>query len=316
MQHIKHGYAQIMAHKRMILVLYGLNLLFAILCVLPFFFLLNKAMGNSLVGQLPGSLENLNAIADLVINNDGGFTASMGSMFAALVLSLVFSLAISGGILTVLHKGEGYQSALFWGGAGNWFGPFLRHLLLSIPLLILPGIFLGLLKLSQYLIWGDDPYQYVTYYGDRVALGILVLGFFWWQRVLDQGRNLMVTTGNRAARKAMWRGFRLVMSNFGACMGVGLAFAIPAAILLIGHSMMRISLTNITLLFILTQFYIVLRQALKMGLIAGQLDQFQAIQPPEMPVQDPAPASIEESEQPEPESAAPADLPEEGEVTT
>lgn len=305
MQHISSGFAKIFGHKRLVFTLYFVNLLFATVCVIPLYILVQNFTSRSLIGELPGGLENMHVLADLIVNEGGGFGAVMGTMAFGLVIQLIFSLFLSGGILEVLNGGKGYKSSVFWGGAGNWFGPFFRQLLWSIPLLILPGILILVLNKIIGAVWGDDPYEYITYWTNRVVFAAVMLALFWWLRVLEYGRNEMVTSGNRSGRKGIWRGFRFVMGNFFSTMAIGFAFFIPGLILMYVHGLIQLPTAGGLGVFLAGQIYMLLRFSLKVGLASGQLSKYHSIHPPVLPAaQDiPRPINAEnDSSDPEPET--------------
>ncbi len=280
MNHISQGYARIADHKRLVLVYYLWNLLFSAFLLIPFALLIKEFFGDSMIGEMKGGLETVIAIADLLRHREGGFGAVLTFPLIGLGVNLFISMALAGGSLAVLKRGQGYCSRTFWGGVGSWFLPFLRQLLWSLPLLALIGAAVALVGVIGEQVWGEAMLGSTAYFLLWTKIALVVVGLFFYLRVLEYGRNLMVLGDLRNARLGFWRGLKLTFKHLGKTIGIGLAFSLPGVLLLWANLYLRTALEEPVTLFLITQVAILARYGLRIGIYAAQLSFTTSLQPP------------------------------------
>jgi hypothetical protein len=307
MQYITKGFARMWANKRLVLVFYLANLIIGLLAIWPFNKLVGNFVGNSMIGQLPNSLENFYFISDLTRLNGPGMGTAINMILVMAVIYLLLSLFFSGGLYASLVSGESYQPARFWGGCGQYFARFIRALLWSLPLILLMvGVFL-LLQIVLKAYYDDDIPEAVIYYGVFTRIGLFMIMFFFYKRVLDYARIYIVVEDIRATRKAVWRAFKLVLGKLPRVTFLAGVFAILGLVALYIHVMIRQSVESygpmgtVWMVFLLGQIYLFFKMSLRVAHQGGQLDLYLDLYPlPEPVVEEPPPeepaTEIEETE--------------------
>ncbi|MBN2357292.1 hypothetical protein JXO59_14345 [candidate division KSB1 bacterium] len=272
---IKQGLARMWAHKRLILFFYFANLITAALIILPLRAALNRFAGHSqMADRLRYGMD-----ADLLIEflQYSGETIGPILLFGLLaaILYWLLTLYLSGGALKLFASGRQYDAALFWGSAGRYFGRFLRLFLWSLLVLLILLLLPQIITLLQRLIFGKDPYEYITYYSGFIRLILYVIGVFFYLMVFDYGRIQIISSEERATRKALWRALVFIRDHFGRVVLLSLIFALTGTVgffiyyfiadLLNGS----IALT-IALIFILQQLFMLFRAALRLTGFASE----------------------------------------------
>jgi len=279
---IKSGVRQMWSNKRIVIIYYLVNLLFGIILMLPFRSVLSRFVGNSSMGQMLAGRLDMDFLFELFIENH-----YLLSTYAVLLLVLptgywLLNLFLSGGAFSVFISNEKYTSPLFWGNAANYFGRFIRLLLWSIPVLVVLFCLQFLWTAIQRIFFGSDPYQYITYWGGWIKVGLRYISFILYFLVLDYSRIHAVTTGERRMRISLWEGMKFSVVNFWKTFGLALLFFLIGIIALIIYNpiadlLHAPSLLVILLLFIWHQVYMVFRMVLRVTLYAGEVNLYNAI---------------------------------------
>lgn len=261
----------------MILIYYFVNLSFGLILMLPFRFVLGSFIGSSLMGErLAGKLD-MDFLFEFLQNNVAGLASIKALILTIPVLYWLFSLFLSGGVLSVFASGEKYNAQLFWSGAAKYFGRFLRLCLWCIPvvalLFCLPFIWNGI----QRLIFGKDPFEYVKYYGAWIKVGLRCLSILLIYLAFDYSCIHVVLSDERKMRKSLLTGIKFSFSKFLNTFGLSLLLFIGGAVALVIYNpltdLLHAPLTVIILLlFLLQQFYMLFRMMLKLMKFSSQLE--------------------------------------------
>ena len=199
--------------KRLLLVLYLAGLLPALVVALPLRSVLLSFAGHSLAGTALLDGATVDFLAELVTVN----RAASPTLLIILVVSAVafwfMSLFLSGGALAILALGERYQAVEFWKGAAMFFGRFLRLSLWSLLLLAVLSLLPIGARVVQQLVFGSDPYQYVSYWGIWIQVGIVLFALFFFRVCFDYARIQAVLTEERRTRRSLWQGLRFVVRH-------------------------------------------------------------------------------------------------------
>ena len=273
---IQSGIAQMWAQKRMVIVFYLINFLFALIMMLPLRSTINSYIGHSLMGAELGGRINMDFVFELLFG-EGNFISS--AFLLLLVVSGLYwlcNLFLSGGAFEVLVKGEKYSPQLFWGGAARYLGRFIRLFLWSIPVLIVLFCLQFIVTGFEKLIWGDDPYQSVTYWLHWLKLIIRYFGIILYLLVFDYARIITVIQDERKTRKSLLRGIGFAFKNFGRTFCFALILFVLGAIILIIYNPLAdlLAAPNVLIvlfLFLFQQVYMFARMMLRVTSFAGQL---------------------------------------------
>jgi hypothetical protein len=180
----------------------------------------------------------------------------------------------------VFASQERYTASQFWAGAATHFGRFVRLALYAIPVL---GVLYSVQYLEtgvQRLVWGEDAYQNVTYWGGVIRLGIATLSMICFGAIFDYARIHAVLHEERKMRVSMWRAIKFTFGNFVPAFGLAFLMFLCGALLLavynpIANSFSAANGLIIFMLFLVQQFYMLARLALKLSLYAGELHLYQ-----------------------------------------
>ncbi len=277
---LRTGLNRLRIAKRLVLVYYLVNVCFGVIIALPLWAILNRFVGHSLMGADIRNGIDAQFIAELIAYNRSGLLSlGLPILFAVAIYGLV-SLFMSAGALAVLASGERYQPAVFWGAAGKFFGRFLRLALWSSLLLVvvslLPLVAFGL----QRLIYGSDPYEYISYWGFWIQIGLALLGLFFSCIAMDYARIRAVLTQEKRMRVSLWQGIRFTLENLGGTVGLAVLLFVAGVVALAIYQPLSGGLSGPTpilvgMLFLMQQLYVAWRMALRLTRYASELELYQ-----------------------------------------
>lgn len=286
------GFAQVRAHKRLVVIFYLANLFFGVLLLLPLRALMQDFIGASTLGASLGGNLDMDFLFEFLKYQEGAVSVFMALVFIVPAANWLVGLFLSGGALAVFAQNEKYEAAFFWGTAAKYFGRFCRLVLWSLPILALLLIGVQFLEAGiQRLLWGKDPYQNITYWGGWVKAGLRGFCFLIFGMILDYGRIHAVLSEASTARVSLRQGLQFVFGNFLQTLGLALLLFIAGAIVLVIYNPLANSLAApnwliVLMLFLLQQFYIIFRTLLRITSYASQLQMYRKL------AAEPAPAEI------------------------
>ena len=279
---LKSGFAQMWANKRMVLVFYLANLFFSLMIMLPFRAVLNEFVGHSLMGAKLGGALDMDFLFEFFKHNRAALTSIAGLFFIVPAAYWLFVLFISGGAFAVFASGEKYTPPLFWGHAARYFGRFFRLFLWSLPVFAILFCLQFLVTGIERLVFGSDPYQYITYWGGWIKVGLRVISLLLFGLVFDYARIHTVTTDERRMRISLWEGIKFAFRNILQTFGLAFFLFIAGAIALVIYYPIAdvLSAPNtiiIILLFVLQQLYIFFRTMLRLTLYSSQMHLYHSL---------------------------------------
>ena len=151
------GWKKVLKHKRMSLLLYGLNLFVAMLSLIPLSGFLKKTLAHSLMANKMLTGFDYTFLTDFYHQYGQGISLILNQSIGFIILFFVFSVFMMGGILSVFkHTAHEFSFAQFWKGCGKYFWRLLR---LTIYFLIIQGVifvFFGWLFLQ--MVGSSSPF--------------------------------------------------------------------------------------------------------------------------------------------------------------
>lgn len=301
---LKFGFAQVRANKRMVAVFYLANLGFGLLLMLPLRSILKSFVGNSQMGAKLGGPLDMDFLIEFLKHTDGVVPAFMGLILIVPAANWLFTLFLSGGAFAVFAGGEKYNAAFFWGNSAKYFGRFVRLTLWSLPVFAILFCLQFIETGVQRLIFGSDPYQNITYWGDWIKVGLRQIGILLFVMVLDYARIHAVLNDERKMRTSLLQGLKFVFGNFLYAFGLAFLLLIVGAAALVVYDPIANSLAApnaliVIMLFAWQQIYMFFRTLLRLTTYASQLDLYQRAAAP-------APAAITSTDEQAMEGFAPA----------
>jgi len=258
MKSLQAGWQTVRANKRMIAVFYLANLFFGLMLMWPLRAMLKNFIGDSAMGERLG------------------------------------------GALTVFAQGEKYTPSRFWGGAAQYFGRFCRLALWSLPVLALLFCLQYLESGAQRLFFGKDPFQNITYWGGWIKTGLRALSFLLFGMILDYARIHAVLNDENKMRASLGAALKFISKNFLSAFGLAFLLLAVGALALVIYNPLANSLAApsglvILLLFLLQQFYMLFRAALRLILYASQLHLYRALESAPAPAETTAAEEVDMS---------------------
>jgi len=279
---LKWGIAQMWAHKRMVFIFFLTNFLFGLLLMLPGRAALSGFAAQTLMGQKLAGRFSFDFLFEFIREN--GTIVDVYTVLFMVVPALywLFGLFLSGGAFAMFKSGEKFSAGDFWWNCGKYFGRFARLLLWSLPvfavLLLLQFVWVGL----ERLIWGNDPYQYITYWGAWVKFGLRTVSILLFGVVLDYSRIYTVIADEKRMRISLWRGIKFALANLGQTFGLALTLYLAGVIVLVLYNPIANNLSApngfvIFTLFLVQQLYMFWRMMLRLTLYSSQMHLYRRI---------------------------------------
>jgi len=273
---LKKGFELFRTHKKVVVIYYLANLIPGILVTIPVWASLNRFAGNSLMGQKLAGPFDMDFLFEYLHYNKGIFSTVPALVFVVFILYGFLSLFLSGGVFSTYHNSKSYQAGLFWQGAGKYFGRYLRLLVFVMAVyFLLSGVQFAVLGLRK-LVFGDDPYQYISYWANWLRLGLMFLGVIIVFLIFDYARIDAVFNDEHRMLLSLWRGFKFTFTNFTRTFGLALAILLMGILVLLAYNLVASLFAPaaswaVVSLIITQQLYLVIKIGLKLILYASEL---------------------------------------------
>ncbi len=309
------GMKRAASEKKMIFLLWLFNVLFASVIYYQFSDYLEKVLGTSAAAANFLKAIDFNSVFEM-LTFDGAALGTIVSL--AIYVGLfygVFSIFLSGGILQVLVVGRNpnasgekrHLAAIFFKGAGQYFGRFFRLFLYS--LVLLAGVAVALMVLAMILspITQRNTNEALLFY---VVLAEVIVGLFlvfMVRMIVDYARIRIVVENSRAVVLSLFDSIGFVFRRLGKTLGLYYLYLLTGAAVIaifwvIKTGIKTYSLLPILIAFVVGQLFILSRGWLRVALQAAQMDFFRSVPPPTpveetIPVSEPVGARIPADEQ-------------------
>ncbi len=263
-------------NKRVVLFYYIFNLVSGIILMLPMRASLGRYLDDSLLGKQLGGMFKMDFLFEFLVQNKNVIPVVIYLLGVVAVLYWLANLFLSGGTLALAASNEAYSAANFWGNNARFFGRFFRLFLWSLPLVLIILIIFLIEIVFQRLLFGSDPYQYITYWGKWVRLGVLAFTIFFYMMAFDYARIYTVITNERKMRLAMWEGVSFFWKNFGKVFMLAFSIALVGYLSLFIYNPVANMLSTPSSFVILSlllgqQFYMFFRMMIRVTLLASEV---------------------------------------------
>ncbi len=272
---IYQGIQWLWQSKKMLLIVYLINLLFGIVMVMPFRQAIAQFGGHSLLMQQMAGRFNMDFLMDFIVHEQNDLVIWGSTLLVGTILYQLLQLFLSGGIYAVFLQQGQYTSETFWGNAARYWGRFIRLFLWSLLLLAAIWGIVLFMKGFQRLIWGKHPYETVIYWNKVFRIVLLQLLLIVYFMVMDFSRLITVHRNLTQMRRALTEGLRFVKQHPFTTIGLGIIFQILTALALLVYNPIANILHSpawavIFLLFVWQQLYMALRLTLRLTLYAAE----------------------------------------------
>ncbi len=274
MNHILSGKSVAWKYKWMVLLAWVLNFACALIVVFPLKSMLESFSDHSLMSLKLISGLDLEYLFEF-LHYSPEATSTLFLLFVCVGgLYSILNLFVAAGAYGMIISNESWSLAGFIIQSGRAIGRFFRLFLWGIPVYIvlycLQFIETGFVR----IIFGKDPYQYITYWGTMIRVFLGMLGLMIAAMVVDYARIHTLRTNERAMRKSILHGLRFALRHFLPAFGIAFAIAVPSFLLPVAVPALANALTSgtgaILFLFIIQQAAMLLRMYLKVTLYAAE----------------------------------------------
>lgn len=123
----RNGWKKVWVDKKMWVLLYLLNFVFALLAAIPFSGFLSKSVGNTLANTKMLEGFDYAFLTDFMREYGGGFSVILNLSFGIVLLYFIFTIFWMGGILMVLKEDSPtFSFRKFWQGSSLYFWKLTR----------------------------------------------------------------------------------------------------------------------------------------------------------------------------------------------
>jgi len=279
---LKMGWRRAWAAKRMLAIYYLASLISGLVLAVPLRSLLSEKISQTLLGDALGGRFDMDFFADFITNFPDFGDTWFGLAMIVPLFYLLSNIFFSGGALSVFASEEKYSATLFWSGAARYFGRFLRLWLMALPVFGIFFLIIFLEKGATRLLFGDDPYQSVTYWTGWVKTGLMALALILSHMYFDYARIHAVMHDDAKMRHAWLAGLKFVFGNLSKTLGLVLlmsAISVAGLVLynLVADRLFAPSAVVVLLLVLWQQAYMIFRMHMKLTAFAAQTAFYQTV---------------------------------------
>lgn len=260
------GIAVASKKARLLLYLWLIQLLFSLLVVGPFYFLLQKDLSRSILGEKMFQGADMLWLGDLIYRYGDIGPLFLGWLLVAASIYVPLQIFFNGAILGRIASADGRLSfASFLADGGKYFGRFFRVFILTLAgYLLIFGLFGRLLSFPFQLWLKSASTQWATFYASSLRLLLFLLLFSIVKMFFDYVKVRLVAEDSRKALRGFLLNFPFLGKKFfkawALFLFVGLIFVPVTAVYLILVKWIPASGSGaLLILFLWQQAYIVAR---------------------------------------------------------
>jgi len=274
------GLKDVYKNKKLIVLFFLVQFVFAYVLTKPFSDLLTKAFSKTTLSDIV--LERFNLIYFYTMFKELGQGVSLFGLFIpSLVLYFLIIIFLTAGVYWLFFSRSEFKLLDFSLGCGKYFTRFLK--LYSLSFLF----YLGCLVLSVFIYgiligFTDDSISEVWPTIFTISsIGIFVFLIFLVMMLFDYAKVILITENNSGLFSAIIEALKFFMMNFFKTLGIYLLYIFTAILLFIVFKFF-ISLIvtdtffKISLYFILSQVFVFMRQYLRLALFDSVIVYYQS----------------------------------------
>lgn len=274
------------AERRMLVLLYVINVIVAAVLALAFRSVLISGFGFTMAtSELMQGL-NFNTFQEFMLKHG----AEVGVIFSQIgwyaLLYIIINTLLAGGILATLREKETrFTVREFFAGCVTYFFRFFRlFLLFGILLILLAVIWMVVLGalFSAVTAGGSSEVPYIVWTVVTVILFFVPLMVL--LVIADYAKVGTVLSNTHAMVRAAWRSAKFVFRNFLKVMSLHLLMLLVPIALFIIYVWLDLSIgmttvTTILVMFVIQQIFILTRVWTRVFFFSGELELYSALQP-------------------------------------
>lgn len=279
----RSGWKKVWKNKKMWVLLYLLNVVFALLSAVPFLGFLSESVGHTLANSKMLDGFDYTFISDLMREYGSGLSVILNLSKGIILLFFLFSIFWMGGILSILKNEENdYSFRKFWQGSAVYFWKLIRLTFYFTFFQIVILGFFAFLFLQQ----GVSPFEVESEVSIIKSIMILLPIYLLFATIFfmiqDYAKIHIVHDETKFIFQPIKNAFRFVFKNFRKCFGLYLLNLLTFAVFfsiywILSNSFNSNSTPTITLLFLIGQTFIFSRIAVKLLNLGSAMELFQTL---------------------------------------
>jgi hypothetical protein len=281
---VKSGFGRANNLLLLALLLLGINVLIALVLVLPLYGILNQSLGHSLLGQQSLNEPDYNWLIGFLHTNQRFLRSLSSTIVWAGLGYMALQSVIAAGVLEVLYAGDRFSLRLFFDGLLRHGWRFIRLFGLSLVVyfvifwffnkLLTEGVwFIG--GLDQWTRdWASEAGVFWLYLLKNVLLGAALLFVV---MVFDYAKISLVLERSGGVVRASARAFRFVRDRLWLTLGVFYALGVAGVIVIGVYLGIEVVLPQTSFWLVLVallwqQLFMFARQWLKVALYGAEME--------------------------------------------
>ena len=286
LQSFTTGLRRASSEPKMVLVLYLLNVLFAIPLAMAWRSALDLGLGRSMdSSQLMQGLDFL-VLQDFMNLHREALSAVLAQMSWAVFVFMLVNTFLAGGILAVVSfPGGKFSASTFFSGCAKYFGRFLRLFIVFVILLAVVGLLMAGICgfLAQALT--QNAVSEITYIWVTIAAIVLFLiPMMLIIMIADYAKVSVALSDEHAMLKTVGRSAKFVFRHLFGTIGLELLMLLIPISLFAVYLFLDLSIgmateLTIVLMFVIQQGFMVLRAWTKVFFLTGELEFYKTLQP-------------------------------------
>jgi hypothetical protein len=267
------------------MLLYGINLLTAILLTIPFRALMQSFFGDSLMTEKILQGFDYDAFVDFMKESHSGFEAIWASILWFGLFYLVFNAFLAGGILGVFQEKEKRSTfQRFFAYCATYFGRFLRLLMFSVVFFLVVIALNAALSALVSAITENAQTEVPSVIWKLVQYLVVFLLLCFVNMIFDYAKIQTVVEGNRKMVRTTLGAIRFIFRHPGKSLGLFYFLVFIAILISVIYLLLELPVDTTTplgvfVLFILQQIFMILRVSVRTLFFSSQFACFQNLVP-------------------------------------
>jgi hypothetical protein len=276
---LKKGMAESNKKFKVVIYLWAVNVLFALMVVLPFYFVLKNHMSRSLMGEsLLRGFDYL-WLGDAVYKFGGSASLIPFWFMVPAAFYLFLHIFLNGGIIGRLNDIDTRVClAGFFSDCGAYFGRFLRLFLLSIPVyLLVVGVLYAIISTVLGIFTKNAVTEWPVIITGNLKIAAIVLVFSIVNMFFDYVKIRLVKAGSKKVLKETWFTLKFILKRFFRAWGLYLSIGflhIAAGFVYLEVSNLLPGGSTLFLIFVVflwQQVYMIARTWVKVTFFSAQM---------------------------------------------
>jgi len=250
---IKKGLYLTMNNKRMLSIVYLINILLGIVIIYPVYNKIKNITDASLWADKILERFNFTFFSEFLLKYPSIFDNIKLSVFVIGLFYILITIFFAGGILKIFKNEGKFDAFSFFGGCGKYFLRFFRLFLYSIIFYIAFIIIFAIIN-SVFVVSNFTSFIIMAI--------ILIAGLCFVDMLFDYAKIDSVYSDNRKMYKSVWKTLKFVFKNFFKVIFLySIIFVIGVVLFLLFNYISKVtaatSSSGIIILFIIQQVYII-----------------------------------------------------------